>query len=75
MLPVVHAEVGGCEVVVVVPDEAVTERGPREEVDGDGVAAVFLGGDEALPVWDFFEVVGVGVEVVLGLSVLSTSVK
>jgi hypothetical protein len=41
--PVVHAELVGCEVVVVVSDEAVAERGPGEEVDGDGVAADLLG--------------------------------
>jgi hypothetical protein len=43
VLSVVHAELAGCEVIVVVPHEAVAEHGPGEEVDRDGVAADFLG--------------------------------
>lgn len=50
VLSVLDREVRGTEVVAVVSNEAVAQRGPGEEVDGDGMAGGFLGTDGTLPV-------------------------
>lgn len=65
VLPVVHAELGRREVVVVVLHQPRAQRRPREEIDRDWVPSCLLGVYGPLPIWHRFQVGGLGVEVVL----------